>query len=365
MDDLKMAVIGVGHLGRHHARLAATLPGVRLVAVVDAREQQARNIAAQFHCEAYTDFTPLLDLGLDAVSIAVPTIHHHRVARAFLERRIPVLVEKPLASSVTEAEDLVNLAHQQGVTLQVGHIERFNPTWSLVERCPAPPRYIAAERLGTYTFRSTDIGVVHDLMVHDIDLVLSLVHSPVAAVSAVGTPIFGQLEDVASARVWFEDGTIVDLNASRASLHATRKMRLWSRDGFLALDFQSREGLLVRPSDQLRSGNLGAESLDLTQPEILKAHVFGTLLNVESLQAQGREPLALELEDFVTSVRNGTRPRVNGDDALRTLRLAAQVVESLNSHPWPSADPGNHPTHTIPEPHLFRQATPRPATPTR
>lgn len=362
MKDLRVAVVGVGHLGRHHARLLAGMPGVTLVGVVDARPEQARHIAAQFHTEAYTDFRPLLDQ-VDAVSIAVPTVDHHRVASAFLNRGIPVLIEKPLAVNPSEGEELVELSRRNGALIQVGHIERFNPAWSLVERMPARPRYIAAERLGTFTFRSTDIGVVHDLMIHDIDLVLSLVACPVVGVSAVGAAIFGRHEDVASARLWFEDGTIADLNASRASLHATRKMRLWSREGYLGLDLKTRQGLLVRPSDRLRRGDLGAEGLDLTQPDAVRDHVFGELLQTEAIQAEGREPLALELEDFVTAVRSGGQPRVTGEDGLHALRVAAQVVESLNAVPMTTE--AATPSRGIPEPHLFRLGAGRPVTPRR
>ncbi|GIW87360.1 MAG: UDP-N-acetylglucosamine 3-dehydrogenase [Isosphaeraceae bacterium] len=359
MNELRVAVVGVGHLGRHHARLLAGMAGVRLVGVVDTREDQARHIAAQFGTRAYTDFLPLLD-HVDAVSIAVPTVYHHRVATAFLSRGIPVLVEKPLAPSVAEAEALLELADRKGAVLQVGHIERFNPTWTLVERLPGRPRYIAAERLGTYTFRSTDIGVVHDLMIHDLDLALTLVDQPVLGVSAVGTSIFGRLEDVASARIWFEDGTVADLAASRASLHATRKMRLWSPDGYLSLDFKTREGLLVRPTERLRRGDLGAENLDLTQPESVRAHVFGALLETEKLQAEGREPLALEIEDFIEAVRTGRKPRVTGADGLRALRVAEQVVESLREPAHLQVPPRG-----IPEPHLFRLGAVRPVAPER
>jgi predicted dehydrogenase len=364
MTELKVGVVGVGHLGRHHARILASLPGVRLVGVADTRIEQARAVAEAFGTTAFAEYRALLDR-VDAVSIAVPTSAHRAVAGAFLERGIPTLVEKPLASNLAEADELVALARTHGALVQVGHIERFNPVLDSPERPRLRPRYVAAERLSTYTFRSTDIGVVLDLMIHDIDLMLSMVEAPVAAVSAVGTSIFGGHEDVASARLWFEDGTVADLSASRASLHAVRKMRLWGEDGYLGLDFKERQGLFVRPSEALRRGTLSSEGIDLTKPEALKAHLFGNVLETRRFQAEAREPLLLELEDFVSALRNGTRPRVSGDDALRAMQVADLVLRSLASHRWDGAagpSPGFDPAEpAIRAPHVLRARSARTA----
>jgi predicted dehydrogenase len=334
MQKTRVAVIGVGHLGRHHARILAAMPDVELVGVVDARPEQAEAIARSSKTTAYNDYRPLLDQ-VDAVSVAVPTRFHREVAGAFLERGIPAMVEKPLASTLAEAEELVALADARGVPLAVGHIERFNPALNALEGLPLRPKYIAAERMGTYTFRSTDIGVVFDLMIHDIDLVLSMMSAPVQSVAAVGVSIFGGYEDVANARIEFADGGVANLTASRASYQAVRKMRIWGPEGYAALDFATKHGTLIRPSDRLRSGDLELDGLDLGQPAQVKERIFGKILRVDQVeQPEGREPLALELEDFIAAVRTGSRPKVTGAEALRAVALADRVIKSLNTHHW-------------------------------
>src|SRR4051812_40042527 len=280
MSRLRVAVVGVGPLGQHHARILAAHPDVELVAVADSRPDQARAIAEKVGTVAVDDYRALPDR-VDAVSIAVPTSHHREVAAAFLGRGIATMIEKPLATSLAEAESLVALARARGAVLQVGHIERFNPALSALEGLPLRPKYITCERLSTYTFRSTDIGVVLDLMIHDLDLVLSMNPSPVRAVAAVGVSVFGGHEDIANARVEFEDGCVANLTASRVSYVAARKMRLWGAEGFATLDFATRKGTLVRPSEQLRGGRLDLAGVDLSQPSAVKEHVFGKILRVD------------------------------------------------------------------------------------
>ncbi|WP_165226376.1 Gfo/Idh/MocA family protein [Aquisphaera insulae] len=333
MKRLRVGVIGVGHLGQHHARILAALPEVQLVAVADSRPEQARLVASRLGTRALDDYRDLLDQ-VDAVSVAVPTTLHREVAGAFLERGIPTLVEKPLAGSLAEAEELVALARSTGTVLQVGHIERFNPALSALQNKALRPRFIHAERLSTYTFRSTDIGVVHDLMIHDIDLVLSMVAAPVQSVSAVGLSLFSEREDVADARVLFEDGTVANITASRASYTAVRKMRIWATEGYASLDFGAKQATIVEPSEAFLAGQLGLEGLDITQPAAVKEHLFGKILRVDRVEAAGREPLALELEEFVQSVRGQARPRVGGAEALRAMWLADQILKSLDAHRW-------------------------------
>jgi predicted dehydrogenase len=355
MSNLKLGVIGVGHLGRHHARILATTPGVTLVGVADTRLEQAIAIAEPLATRAFADHRELLPL-VDAVSIAVPTRFHHAIATEALSRRIPTLVEKPLASNLGEAESLVALARQEQTLLHVGHIERYNPVLGILRDARITPRYVAAERLGTYTFRSTDIGVVHDLMIHDIDILLSLVESPVSTISAIGVNIFGGLEDVASARIGFENGSVADLSASRASLHATRKVRVWGPEGYAGHDFKTGQGLVVRPSELLRQRKLSLDGVDLTQPDALKNHVFNRLLLPEHHERKDREPLALELEDFLNAIRTGAPPRVTGHDALRAMRLADLVLKAIQAHDWTDARTPDlaHTEHAIPGPHVLR-----------
>ncbi len=346
---LKAAVIGVGHLGQHHARILASIPEVELIAVSDARPEQAKIVAERVGTSVVTDYRELLDR-VDMVSVAVPTTYHRQVAGAFLERGIPTLIEKPLATTLEEAEQLVALARTHNTVLQVGHIERFNPALTALDGVPLRPKYINAERLSTYTFRSTDIGVVLDLMIHDIDLVLSWNPTPIRSVAAVGVSVFGGHEDVANARIEFEDGCVANLTASRASFQAVRKMRLWGAEGYAMLDFASKQGTIVRPSDQLRRGELGLAEVDLTQPAEVKAHLFGKILRVDQVQTEGREPLALELEDFVKAVLKVAPPRVSGDDALRAIRVADQIVRAINTHEWEGIPSGPVGPHHLPQP---------------
>ncbi len=351
MGKLRVGVIGVGHLGRHHARVLGAMEDVELVAVADTRPEQARTVAEACGTRAVDHYQDLLG-HVDAVSIAVPTVLHREVAAIFLEQGIHAMVEKPIAPTAADAESLVQLADAKGATLQVGHIERFNPALLALEGLRLRPKYLAAERLGTYTFRSTDIGVVLDLMIHDIDLILSLIPAPVKAVSAVGISVFGQHEDVANARVEFADGAVATLTASRASFQSARKMRLYGAEGYATLDFAAKVGTLIRPSDRLRRGDLELEGLDLAQPAQVRERLFGKILRVDQVPppTESREPLALELEDFIRAIRTRTRPRVTGEDGLRALRLAEQILAAIHLHQWEGTPEGPTGPLQAPEP---------------
>lgn len=336
MSPLRVAVIGVGHLGRHHARILAGIDGVKLVAVADSRLEQAQAVASPLGAEAVADYRDLLDR-VDAVSVAAPTSLHRDIAGPFLDRGIATLVEKPLAASLPEAEALVASARRAGALLQVGHIERYNPAIEAVSAHGLRPKFIQAERQGLYTFRSTDVGVVLDLMIHDIDLVLSLVTAPVRSVSAVGVSLFGTHEDVADARIEFEDGCVAHLVANRAARNPRRAMQVWSDQGYAALDFAARQATIISPSEALQNGRLDLEDLDISQPSAVKDRLFssGRVFRVDEVPAPPpREPLAIELEDFVQAVRTGNPPRVTGDAALRAMQLADRILDSLNSHAW-------------------------------
>lgn len=357
MTPLRVGVVGVGYLGQHHARILSAMPGIRLVGIADHDAERASTIAERCRTSAFDDYRRLVDL-VDAVTIAVPTVMHREVAVAFLARGIATLVEKPMAVSLAEAEQIAALARATGAVLQIGHIERFNPALRALDDLGVRPRYINAERLSTFTFRSTDIGVVHDLMIHDLDLILSMVDAPVRSVSAVGLSLFGEHEDVANARIDFEDGTVANVTASRASYSAVRKMRVWGAEGYASLDFATRQATLVRPTDQLR-GRPDLDGLDLSQPAAIREHVFGKMLRVDQVPYEGTEQLALEIEDFIAAARGLSRPRVGGEDGLRVMRLADQVLRSLESHRWDGADlpppiPSAESSPALQGPHAWR-----------
>jgi predicted dehydrogenase len=333
MDRLRVGVVGVGHLGKEHARILSGLPGVELVGVADHNAAQAEAVARRCRTRAFTDHHTLMPL-VQAAVIVVPTTQHHAVAIDFLNHRVPLLVEKPLAGTPRESEQLVDLAERQGVLLQVGHIERFNPAFEALQDLPLRPKYVQSERCGGFTGRSTDIGVVLDLMVHDLDLVMALVRSPVRSVQALGVSVLGGHEDVAQARVTFADGCVADLSASRVHPSPVRRMQLWGPEGFAGIDFASRRLTLMQPAARLREGHLDARRLDTAMPATLKTELFGSYLEVHERDCNTGDQLTRELEEFVRCVRSGHKPRVDGAAGREAVALAWQVLVSLRAHPW-------------------------------
>src|SRR5438132_1784366 len=251
MSRLRMAVVGVGHLGKEHARVLAGLPEVELVGVADVNAEQGQAVARRLGCRAFANYRAFLHLA-DAAVIAVPTTSHHAVAAEFLRCGIPVLVEKPLAATLEEADRLVELGQRHRALIQVGHIERFNPALERFLEHSLQPKFVHCERLGTFTGRSIDIGVVLDLMIHDLDILLALMRSPVRSVEALGVSIFGGCEDVANARLNFANGCVANLTASRASYAAHRCMQIWGPEGFARLDFAKRHVTFIQPSEEVR-----------------------------------------------------------------------------------------------------------------
>jgi predicted dehydrogenase len=327
-------VIGVGHLGQHHARILADLPDVELVGVVDADLEQARTIAARLNTKPFDNFEPLIG-EVDAVSVVTPTIHHHRVAAEFLGAGIPALVEKPVCRTVAEADDLIALAAKAGVPFQVGHIERFNPAFEELVKRPICPKFVEAERHGPFTGRSIDIGAVLDLMIHDLDLLLSLVGGPVKTVSAVGAAVFGGHEDMVNARLEFENGCIAHVTASRITRHPKRRLRVWAPEGYAGIDFVTRKLTLVQQGEEIRKLGALVEHLDPAAKARLKDEVFGRYLQVLNLDGDRKhDQLTAELRHFVDCVRTGRRPRVTGVDGRNALELAERVLTALRNHPW-------------------------------
>lgn len=339
MNRLRVAVIGVGALGRHHARILSELESVELVAVADSQAQRGQDVAAKHQTRWVADYRELLDRKLvDAVSVVVPTIAHRAVAGAFLEQGIPVLVEKPLAGSVIQAQELVDLATRNKALLQVGHIERFNPAFQAAEKVIASPKYIRCERTSTYTFRSTDIGVVLDLMIHDIDLVLALVKSPLRRCEAFGIGVMGQNEDAAQARLYFENGCIADLTASRINPVVSRSLTAWSAAGCVTVDMHQREVKSFSPGEALLHGT--PPLVQASQPgadlEALKKDVFGHFVKIESfpVNAAGPDALTQELTEFAQCVIEGRAPHVDGIQALEAMIVAGKVLEQVACHQW-------------------------------
>lgn len=350
MTRLRMAVIGVGHLGQHHARILAGMPDVHLVGVVDANPDQARAIASKLGTAAYSTCEPLVGQ-VDAVSVVTPTIYHYEVAAAFLRAGTPVLVEKPVCRTVAEADELIRLAAAAGVPFQVGHIERFNPAFEELMKRPISPKFIEAERHGPFTGRSVDIGAVLDLMIHDLDLLLALVGSRVRTVAAVGAAVFGGHEDMVNARLEFENGCIAHVTASRITRLPKRRLRIWAPEGYAGIDFVTRKLVLVQQSEEVRRHGLRVDQLDAAAKARLKDEVFGRYLQVLNLDGDRKgDQLTAELKHFIHCVRTGSRPRVSGEDGRDALELAERVLTAVRNHPWNGTADGPHGPEGLPQP---------------
>jgi predicted dehydrogenase len=303
---MRAAVIGVGHLGQHHARILASLPGVSLAGVVDINKERGSKIAAEFHVAAFGDVREMS--GVDVAVIASPTESHAAIALPLLESGVHTLIEKPLTKTLAEADALIAAAKTSGAVLAVGHVERFNPAVKAARPYVNDPRFIEVHRLGTQLGRSLDIDVVLDLMIHDLDLILSIVPSEVESVEAVGVPVLTPKVDIANARVRFKNGCIANLTASRISRDQIRKIRFFQRERYVSIDSAAREVEMY----QLAPQPAGLPKID------------GGKLTVA-----GDEPLKCELEDFVAAVREKRAPAVSGEQGRAALALAIRIVELM------------------------------------
>jgi predicted dehydrogenase len=310
-SPLRAAVVGAGHLGRFHAEKYATLPDVELAAVVDIDLDRARLVAAASGGAALGDHR-LLAERVDVASVAVPTCLHYEITRDLLEAGIHVLVEKPFTSSIDQGRDLIDRSKLCGRVLQVGHVERFNPvTRALLQRVEQP-LFIEAHRIAPFKPRGTDVDVVLDLMIHDIDLILQLVRSPVVRIDATGSPVLSANIDIANARIQFADGCVANLTASRVSGKSERQLRIFQRNAYFSADLGNR-----RLSAYRKAGD-GAESVDL---------------QVERIELDADDALAAQIRDFLRCVTDGSAPQVSGSDGLRALQAAVEVVRCIQANP--------------------------------
>ncbi len=302
----RVAVVGVGALGQHHARVYAGLPEADLVGVYDIQPDRSREVAERYACPVLPHLRDVIERA-DAVSVAVPTVDHHRVVRALLEAGKDVLVEKPIAATLDEADDLVRLAEAHRRVLQVGHVERFNPAVDLLRAHAREPRFVEVHRLAPFTPRSLDIDVVLDLMIHDLDLVLSLDGSEAVQVEAVGVPVLSARVDIANARLRFASGLIANLTASRVSVEKVRKFRVFAPRTYISADLVAREAQVYR----------------LTETE------SGPDISMERSGPEGVEPLVRQLQAFLAAVRDRSEPVVSGRDGRKALALAGTILERM------------------------------------
>ena len=300
----RVGVVGVGHIGKNHARLYATLQSARFTAIYDTDRAVAEARAAEFGVKAVASLEEFAE-EVDAASIATPTSTHFEIGRELLSRGKHLLVEKPIADNTAHASELAEMAAARDLVLQVGHVERFNPVLSALEKRLTNPRFIEAHRLSPYPNRSTDIGVVLDLMIHDLEIILHLVRSPVETIDAVGVPVLSRGEDIANARIRFENGCVANITSSRISPEQMRKIRVFQEDVYLSLDYQNQSGEMYRRT-----------------PEGLQRH---------EVEIEREEPLKRELVAFIECAATGRAPKVSGFQAAAALELAVEITRRINS----------------------------------
>jgi predicted dehydrogenase len=306
---MRTAVVGVGYLGRFHAQKYASLPGSTLVGVADPSQTARDKVAAELQIRAYADYRELLG-AVDAVSIVTPTPSHYEAAKAFLEAGAHVLVEKPMTATIEEAESLVGLARNAGRVLQVGHLERFNAAVQAVQPVLHVPRFIESARLAPFKQRGTDVNVVLDLMIHDIDLILSIVRSPVVSVDAIGTCVFSGEIDIANARLRFANGCVANATASRVSLKTERKVRLFQDDAYVSIDLQQKILTVIR-----KGGEVSADGT----PQVA----------IEENNFEQGDALKDEISAFLHAASTGGTAQVSGEDGLLALRTALSITEQV------------------------------------
>ena len=302
MEKIRIGVIGVGHLGSVHAKIYSTLDGVVLKGVCDCDKKRAEDVARLCSTKYYSDYKDLLN-EVDAVSVVVPTQFHHKIAKDFLTHGIDVLVEKPITRTLNEADELLEIARKKKAILQVGHVERFNAAIKALKRISKGPRFIEALRLSPFPNRGTDVGVVLELMIHDIDIVLDLVRSRIKRLDAIGMKVLSNHEDITNARITFENGTVCNLTASRVSQDTVRKLRVFQEDAYVSVDYVRQSATLCRK---------------------LKNRIVREEINIER-----DEPLKSELKSFIECVRKDTQPVVSGKDGREALRVGLEILNKI------------------------------------
>jgi predicted dehydrogenase len=302
MKNLRVGVVGVGHIGSNHARLYSEIPSAEFTAVYDVDAITNRTIATKFRTTPAGSLDEFISM-IDAASVATPTNTHYSIAQSLLAKGKHVLVEKPITDNTTHAAELADLAARDGLILQVGHVERFNPILGALEKHLMRPRFIEAHRLRPYSERGTDIGVVLDLMIHDLEVILHFVRSPLWSIDAVGVPVLSRSEDIANVRLHFEDGCVANVTASRISPERMRKIRVFQEDAYLSLDYQNQSGEIYRR--------------------------VGKQIWRDRVSVEHEEPLRLQLTSFIECASTGCQPRVSGSQATAALDLAVKITKQI------------------------------------
>ena len=333
MEKIKTAVVGAGKMGQIHAKVLSKLPESNLTAIVDVQQDKAKKLAKEFKCQAFTDPKELIGK-VDAVTISAPTKSHLELAELLIKNKIAVLIEKPLAASSEQGEKIVALAKQYDTVVAVGHSERCNPVVQAMKRLKIEPKFIEATRISPYSFRSTDIGVVLDVMIHDIDIILALAQSPVKNVDAFGVNVIADAEDICNARIFFENGCVANVTASRLALKTVRKIRVFSRQAYLSLDFLKKEGIVIKTDPNVDVVKWVKEKQALGNFDFTGVN-WPDLLHIEQLDIDDREPLRVEQESFLAAVADRSkRPEVTAEEGLAALKCAEAILKYVKEHKW-------------------------------
>lgn len=329
MKTIRTGVVGVGHMGINHARIYSELPGNQLAAVYDTNTEAATAAARSFNCRVAATLEEFASL-VDAATICTPTVTHHSTGMELLSKGKHLLIEKPIADTPDRARELAETAARCGCVLQVGHVERFNPVLHALEAQLQNPRFLEVTRLSPYPNRSTDIGVVLDLMIHDIEIILHLVRSPLASLDAVGISVLGRGEDIANVRFRFENGCVANVTASRISQERVRKIRVFQENAYLSLDYKNQSGYLLRLAreDERASSGIG-KLIGLATDSKIVTDFSGKRIVREPVEVEKGEPLKIELESFLKCAREGLKPKVTGLAAADALDIALEITRRI------------------------------------
>ncbi len=336
MEKVKIGVVGVGHLGDHHTRIISQIPDTELVGVVDVDQDKAKRIAQKYNTRYFEKLDDLL-AETSAISLVVPTTVHYPLALMILERGKDLLIEKPITETVPQAEELVDLAQAKNLILQVGHIERFNPAFKALEKYRPEPKFIESHRLAQFNPRGTDVAVILDLMIHDLDLILNLVKSPIKQIEAVGVAVIAESEDICNARLTFENGCVANVTASRISARALRKMRLFQKDSYISLDFMQKVVEIYRLVDIKQLSR--EEKEKKTVVGNIPVEQVGKTVIYERPEIQDQDMLTAELKSFISSVQTRSSPLVTGEDGKKALEVALKIKEKAEEHKNRSLQP--------------------------
>jgi predicted dehydrogenase len=332
-NKIRAAVVGAGKMGSIHAKVYSQLPESELVAIVDTDLGKAQRLAEKYGCSAYDNCDDILK-NVDAVTIATPTVTHLNLAKIFIKNKIPVLIEKPLAANSREGKKIVSLARRRHTVVAVGHSERCNPVVQAIKRLDIEPKFIEANRVSPYTFRSTDIGVVLDVMIHDIDIILSLAASKIKKVNAVGVSVIEGGEDMCNARIVFENGCVANITASRLALRTDRRVRVFSRQAYLSVDYLKKTGIIIKADPNTNVLKWIKEHKEMQNFDLTKVN-WPDLLHIEQLIIDDKEPIRLQQEAFLRAcVDKRLQPEVSAEEGLAALKCAEKILTSIKKHKW-------------------------------